>query len=100
MITLNTSLELLTWAEICERYPDAWVMLAYPETEYQQSKDQRKGYVLYAEEDAEAFQAYSIENTPKNVASKQYRLYADRYTGKKEPITVKRMLQHFKKIDA
>ncbi len=85
--------ELLTWAEICQRYPDAWVMIGYPETEYNQPKDQRKGVVLYTDDDADIFQAYSIEHTPKLLVSKEYRLYADRFTGK-----VIRMLTRFRKI--
>jgi hypothetical protein len=97
MTTPAPPLELLTWTEICEQYPNSWVMIGYPETEYNLPKDTRKGIVLYIDEDADTFQAYSIENTPLLLASKVYRLYADRYTGKKKSIADKKLTIDFKK---
>ncbi len=82
MTTLNYSLDLLTWTEICERYPDAWVMVGYAESEKNKSLDGSVGTVLYADADKASFIDFSEQNLPAYKAKKQYNFYSPRFTGK------------------
>lgn len=73
--------ELLTWAEICQRYPDAWVMVGYPESEKTKPLDVSLGCVLYAETDKTSFIEFSEQNLSTYKAQKKYSFYSPRFTG-------------------
>lgn len=76
--------ELLTWTEICTKYPNVWVMVGIPESEATLPKDTRKGNVLYALEDKKAFSAKTIESF---YAQNSHARYFTNYTGELTPAT-------------
>lgn len=81
MNTLVSEQTLLDWESIKQLYPDSWVMIGYPESEYQQIPKARKGSVLYAHENSELTSQFSADNIAQLREKKAYRLYTIKYTG-------------------
>lgn len=79
--------ELLTWAEICAKYPNMWVMVGIPESEVTLPKDTRKGNVLYALADKKAFTAFSAKTIESFYAQNSHARYFTNYTGELMPAT-------------
>ncbi len=98
MTTPNTSLDLLTWTEICERYPDAWVMVGLPENETAFSEEKRRGYVLFADSDELAFAQYAVANMQDLEKNPQYKKFFNRYTGNLPTTQGKKVTSFLKKV--
>lgn len=77
-----TTQPLLTWDEICQQYPNVWVMVGYPEEEAKKRDwKQSKGIVLYFKTDRADFTPYSETEIEKYKAQKAYAAYYTNFTG-------------------
>ncbi len=99
MITLNYSLDLLTWTEICERYPDTWVMVGYAESERKKHPNESMGSVLYFEADEDIFTTFSSTHIHEYKSKKAFNSYMARYTGKSEKQATPRLGLIIKKVE-
>jgi hypothetical protein len=93
--------ELLTWAEICAKYPNKWVMVGIPESEATLPKDTRKGNVLYALADKKAFTTFSAKTIESFYIQNSHARYFTNYTGELTPATQgkkKRLVGTLKKV--
>ncbi len=82
MVAQNETQELLSWGEICQKYPNVWVMVGYPTQEAQKTWDTGKGQVLYFGDDDSEFTAYSAQQILAYKAQKAFTEYYTNYTGK------------------
>jgi hypothetical protein len=101
METLSIDNELLTWADICTKYLDMWVMVGIPESEAILPKDLRKGNVLYAIADKKEFTAFSAKTINDFYARKSHARYFTNYTGVLSLVThgkKKRLVGTLKKV--
>lgn len=98
MTTLAPPLELLTWTEICECYPDAWVMIGYPETERKKHPNDSMGQVLYFDVDEDIFTTFSSTHIQNYKEKKAFNSYMARFTGKTAKQTTPRLGLIIKKV--
>jgi hypothetical protein len=80
MFTYDTT--LLDWQSIRQKYPDSWVMLGYPESEYRQAQNVRKGSVIFANTEEDVTYTFSEEHIQELREQKAYKAYTIKYTGK------------------
>ena len=88
---MENSQKLLNWEAIKQQCPENWVMIGYPESEYNLADDVRKGVILYADTDSEATTQFSADNIQALRAKKAYRLYTIKFTGEIPKATTPRL---------
>ncbi len=72
---------LLDWQDVKQKYPNSWVMIGYPESEYKQAQNIRKGSIIFADEEQEVTYTFSEEHIQELRAQKAYKAYTIKYTG-------------------
>lgn len=96
---MENSQKLLDWTTIKHQYPNKWVMIGYPESEYTQDDLIRKGAVIFADENTEVTSQFSADNIHALRAKKTFRLYTIKFTGEIPKATTARLGLFVRKVE-